>query len=66
MVHTMRKERNSIVMNFCLSKNKIETNEVQMHNGRMKENIFSPHMSVKNLTHIGLNINKVNNPNDNQ
>lgn len=66
MVLTIKNESNNIVINFCFSRNRIETKEAQMHNGRIKVKIFSPHISVKNLTHIGLNINKVNNPNVSQ
>ena len=51
---------------LCLTMKQVETIAAQMRSGRTNVNHVSPHVSVKNLTITGLNINKINNPKVNQ
>ena len=45
---------------FFLKRNKTETIEVHIDNGRVNVNHVSAQVSVRNFTYIGLNINKIN------
>jgi hypothetical protein len=60
----MNKNMDNAIMGitFCLKRNKSDTIEVQIKNGRVKVNHVSPQVSVRNFIHIGLNNNKINNP----
>ena len=45
---------------LCLQRNKTETIVVHISKGRVNVNHVSPQVSVRNFTHTGLNINKIN------
>ena len=66
MVQIIKNDRIIIVKTLDLSKNSPDTNAVHINNGRIKVKKFSPHVSVRNLTHTGLKINRINNTSDNQ
>ena len=53
-------------MLLCLTKKHVEIMVVQISSGRVKVNQVSPHVSVRNLTHTGLNKNRMNKPKENQ
>ena len=49
-------------MLLCFTTKHAEIIVVQISSGRMKVNHVSPHVSVKNLMHTGLNKNRMNKP----